>query len=234
LNLQDIISNRFAIAGLYGKSANIFADLKNYKLINTGPFKMLVAGDPMKAEKKHCQPFDFENYAKIFFSANEVPQSEDKTYAYFRRWIIFFFENVFERDHNDPDLIDRLTTREELSGLLNLSLVALKQLRKDNGFIHIADITSTEKDYNLNSNNVERFVRERCEITGDDDDYIICRDLWGEYLRFCKSNELRSKDDNIFGMELRAFQVKRDRLRIGAEREYCYIGIRLRENTQPN
>ncbi|NAL78183.1 DNA primase family protein [Nitrososphaera sp. AFS] len=229
LSLQDIVTNRFALAGLYGKSANIFADLKNDKLTNTGPFKMLVAGDPMKAEKKHCQPFDFENYAKLIFSANEIPQSEDKTYAYYRRWIIFFFENVFEADQNDPNLIDKITTHEEMSGLLNLSLIALKQLRKDNGFIHIADISSIEKDYTLNSNNVERFVRERCEITGDDEDFIICRDLWSAYLRFCKNNKLHSKDDHVFGMELRAFQVKRERRRIGAEREYCYVGIRLKD-----
>ena len=147
VSLQDMMNNRFATAGLYGKLANIFADLKNAKLTNTGPFKMLVAGDPMKAEKKHCQPFDFQNYAKLFFSANEIPQSEDKTYAYFRRWIIFFFENVFEGDDNDPNLIDRLTTQEEMSGLLNLALIALKQLIKDNGFIHIDDIAKIEKDY---------------------------------------------------------------------------------------
>src|SRR5215469_9171016 len=99
VSLQDIASNRFATAGLYGKLANVFADLKNDKLANTGVFKMLVSGDPMKAEKKHCQPFDFENYAKLFFSANQIPQSEDKSYAYFRRWIIFFFENIFEGDN---------------------------------------------------------------------------------------------------------------------------------------
>jgi phage/plasmid-associated DNA primase len=144
---------------------------------------MLVSGDPMKAEKKHCQPFDFENYAKLFFSANEIPQSEDKTYAYFRRWIIFFFENVYD---NDSNLIDRLTTEKEMSGLLNLAIIGLKQLIKDNGFIHIDDIAKIEKDYTLNSNNVERLVRERCEITGNDEDSIICRNLWGEYFEFCK------------------------------------------------
>lgn len=78
----------------------------------------------MKADRKHCQPFEFENYAKLVFSANEIPQSEDTSYAYFRRWIIFFFENVFEGDNNDPNLIDRLTTETEMSGLLNLSLIA--------------------------------------------------------------------------------------------------------------
>ncbi|MGC1931791.1 MAG: DUF5906 domain-containing protein [Candidatus Nitrosopolaris sp.] len=195
------MNNRFATAGLYGKLTNIFADLKNDKLTNTGPFKMLVAGDPMKAEKKHCQPFDFGNYAKLFFSANEIPQSEDKSYAYFRRWIIFFFENVFEGDNNDPNLIDRLTTQEEMSGLLNLSLIALKQLIKDNGFVYVDNIATIEKNYTLNSNNVERYVKERCDITGNDGDYIICRDLWGDYFTFCKQNSLHSKDDNVFGME---------------------------------
>jgi P4 family phage/plasmid primase-like protien len=228
VSLQDIMSNRFATAGLYGKLANIFADLKNDKLTNTGVFKMLVSGDPMKAEKKHCQPFDFENYAKLFFSANEIPQSEDKSYAYFRRWIIFFFENVFEGDDNDPNLIDRLTTQEEMSGLLNLALIALKQLIKDNGFAYV-DIATIENDYTLNSNNVERFVRERCEITRNDEDYIICRDLWGVYFRFCKQNSLHCKDDNVFGMELRGLQVTRLRIRIGNEREYCYVGIRLKQ-----
>jgi putative DNA primase/helicase len=141
VSLQDIMNNRFATAELYAKLANIFADLKNDKVANTGPFKMLVSGDPMKAEKKHCQPFDFENYAKLFFSANEIPQSEDKTYAYFRRWIIFSFENVFEGKDDDPNLIDKITTKNEMSGLLNLSLIALRQLIKDNGFVHIDDIS---------------------------------------------------------------------------------------------
>jgi len=187
----------------------------------------------MKAERKHCQPFDFENYAKLVFSANEIPQSEDKTYAYFRRWIIFFFENVFE-DNKDTSLIDKLTTEKEMSGLLNLALVALRQLIKDNGFIHIDDIAKIEKDYTLNSNNVERFVRERCEITGNDEYYIICRELWGNYFEFCKQNSLHCKDDNVFGMELRGLGVTRRQIRINHEREYCYIGIRLKqENAEP-
>lgn len=105
------MSNRFVTACLYGKLANIFADLKNDKLANTGLFKMLVSGDPMKAEKKHCQPFDFENYAKLFFSV-----SEDISYAYFRRWIIFFFENVFEGDKRQEISATRKICGESVKG----------------------------------------------------------------------------------------------------------------------
>jgi hypothetical protein len=122
-----------------------------------------------------------------------------------------------------------------MSGLLNLALIALKQLIKDNGFNYIDDITTIAKNYTLNSSNVERFVRERCEITGNEEHYIICRDLWDVYLGFCKQNGLHCKDDNVFGMELHGLGVTRRRLRIRNEREYCYLGIRLRqETTQAN
>jgi hypothetical protein len=60
-----------------------------------------------------------------------------------------------------------------MSGLLNLALIALRQLIKDSGFVHVDDIATVAKDYTLNSNNVERFVRERCVITGNDEHYII-------------------------------------------------------------
>ena len=38
---------------------------------------MLVSGDFIRAQKKYGQPFEFSNYAKLIFSANEIPQSED-------------------------------------------------------------------------------------------------------------------------------------------------------------
>jgi P4 family phage/plasmid primase-like protien len=233
VSLQDMVGDRFAVADLYGKLANTFADLKTDKLKSTGNFKMLVSGDFIRAQKKFRDPFDFKNYAKLIFSANEIPQSDDKTYAFFRRWIILFFERVFEGENYDAKLIDKLTTEEEKSGLLNLALIALRQLIKDKGFIHIDDIATVERDYNLNASTVQRFVNEKCEITNDQDDFIICRDLWGVYLKYCKHNGLSSKDDNKFGMELKQLHIDRRQLRIGkAEREYCYLGIKLKDSSK--
>lgn len=231
VSLQDMAGDRFASAGLYGKLANTFADLKSDKLVSTGNFKMLVSGDCIRGQKKFQNPFEFQNYAKLIFSANEIPQSEDRTYAYFRRWIILFFEKVFEGDNNDTELIDKLTTPEELSGLLNLALIALRQLIKDNQFVRTYDIATIEREYNLNASTVERFLTEKCDITSNREDYLICRDLLGVYFDFCKDNSLTSKSDNIFGMELAQLGIKKERLRLNkAEREYCYLGIKLKEN----
>lgn len=141
----------------------------------------------------------------------------------------FFFEKVFEGENNDTGLIEKLTTEEEMSGLLNLALIALRQLIKDNGFVHTDNIATIEREYNLNASTVQRFVDEKCEVTNDPDDFVICRDLWGLYLEYCKDNRLSSRDDNIFGMELKQLHIDRRQQRIKSMgREYCYLGIKLK------
>ena len=124
---------------------------------------MLVSGDTIRAQKKHGQPFYFRNIAKLIFSTNEIPESDDQTYAYFKRWIIILFDRVFQGEDKDTNLIEKLTVDEELSGLLNLALIALKQLIKDNGFIHVDNVNSIQKEYNQNASAIEEFLNSQCE-----------------------------------------------------------------------
>ena len=109
-------------------------DLKASKLSSTGNFKTLVSGDSVTAQHKYGQPFIFRNLAKLVFSANRIPGSDDTSYAYYKRWLILTFEKTFTEGTKDTDLIHKLTTRDKLSGLLNLALVGLKQLEKEDGF----------------------------------------------------------------------------------------------------
>jgi P4 family phage/plasmid primase-like protien len=227
-SLQELNSDKFAIADLHGKSANIYSDLKAEKLTNTGVFKMLVSGDSIRAQKKHGQPFDYRNYAKLIYSANQIPQSDDITYAYFKRWIILIFDRIFIKDDKDSNLIDKLTTDSELSGLLNLALLALRQLIKDNGFIHTDDIQTVEREYNLNANTVERFLADKCSMDASErESFRICRDIYHEYVLYCKENKITPLSDNSFGMELAQKHIKKDRKMVNRVREYCYIGINL-------
>jgi phage/plasmid-associated DNA primase len=85
-SLQSIDNNRFAVADLFGKMANTYADLKSTKLSETGNYKMLVTGDWITGEFKNKNAFKFRNKAKLWFSANEIPESDDKTDAFCRRW----------------------------------------------------------------------------------------------------------------------------------------------------
>ena len=102
-SLHDIEKNRFRLASLTGKLANICADIAGQHLPSSDTFKKLTT----------CN---------------------DARDGFFRRWIILRFPNQFLSGKADPDLIEKLTTPQELSGLLNLALPALRRLMSNKAF----------------------------------------------------------------------------------------------------
>jgi putative DNA primase/helicase len=160
-SLQQIDTDRFAVASLFGKLANLFADLKSTRVSETGYFKMLSGGDPVPGEFKFKDAFYFTNKAKLWFSANEIPESDDKSDAYYRRWRIFHFDKQFLKGKEDTQLIKTLTSPEELSGLLNMALTGLSRLQRDGGF-HNIDIEDIRRDHEMHTNDVNAFLYEEC------------------------------------------------------------------------
>ena len=145
VSLQDINNEKWSVANFFGKSVNTFADLPYEKIKYTGNFKMLTSGDMIRAQKKHGQPFYFANSALLIFSTNKIPQSGDDTYAYFKRWIMLAFEHNFTGPDNDKNLINKMS--EELPGLLNLALIGLRKLIKENEFRHTDNIETVAETY---------------------------------------------------------------------------------------
>jgi P4 family phage/plasmid primase-like protien len=225
--LQDLDKDRFAAAGLYCKMVNTFADLKQLKLTSSGNFKMLVSGDSIRAQNKFKDPFSFRNYAKLIFSANKIPESDDETYAYYRRWLILEFEKIFDEDR-DTKLIDKLTTPEELSGLLKLALIALRKLRNDNGFKDIS-VEKVRKKYEEKSNTVKAFLDSDCKIDISDSLCdVLTTDMYAAYCKFCKDNNERSVDMSVFGKQLAQFGIERKQMKRNGDKSYYYIGVKLK------
>jgi P4 family phage/plasmid primase-like protien len=229
VSLQDLGGDKFGSADLYGRMVNTCGDISADKISRSGIFKMLVSGDTIRAQRKYGQPFNFRNYAKLIFSANQIPDTEDKTFAFYKRWIILNFEKVF-RENKDTDLIDKLTTPEELSGLLNLALRALKQLQNDEGFMDIS-IEETMKQYNKNTDTTTIFLEERCILDpGNPEYHTLTTNVYNEYLIYCKEKNERPLEANVFGSRLVKWSIKKERIRSYGIREYYYTGIKLKSD----
>jgi len=131
LSLHKIESDKFAASRLLGKLANICPDLPTVTLSGTSMFKSLTGGDTINAERKFESSFEFRPYARLVFSANSAPRSDDATHGFFRRWLVVPFNRTFdEKDAVPRAVLDgRLSEAGELSGLLNRALAALPVIR---------------------------------------------------------------------------------------------------------
>jgi len=59
-------------------------------------FKALTGGDVVSGEHKFKDSFEFISSAKLLFSANRPPRSDDATHGFFRRWDVVPFTRCFE------------------------------------------------------------------------------------------------------------------------------------------
>lgn len=134
LNLQKITKdNNFSKSSLYNKYVNIYDDMSSKDINDGGGFKMVTGRSPITAEYKFNDEFQFINFAKMTFCCNKIPPIKDTDdITYYNRWLPIPFDNVVPEEYQDKFLIDKLTTQEELSGILNWALEGLKRLL-DNG-----------------------------------------------------------------------------------------------------
>ena len=184
LDLSEL-DQRFKTAELYGKLANIGDDIEDGFIPNTAIFKKLVSGDRINVERKGQDPFDFNNYSKLIFSANNIPRigSGKDSSAITNRLIIIPFNATFSKDdpNFDPFIKYKLRQESSIEYLIKLGLEGLKRVLID-GFTTSKKVEESLEDYKINNNPILEFVDE-VEIENES-----TKEVYKRYKEFCLSN----------------------------------------------
>lgn len=200
--LQRLEEDRFALAQLQGKLANVFQDLDQKSLRGSSIFKSVVSGDLLTAEHKFGHPFAIQPYARLIFSANTAPHTSDSSEGFFRRWLTIPFDRKFNGADRDPHLLRKLTTADELAGLLNLALPALTDLRARGSFSPSDTITKAADDFRVSVDSVAGFLDETCTITADGQ--TPKPRLTAAYRNWCQTNGRGALSTQRFNERLQA------------------------------
>lgn len=228
VSLQELCMNRFSQASLYHKLANIYADIPSKPLAYTGFFKMLTGEDLISADRKFKERVTFRNYAKLLFSANELPEVSDMTDAFWRRWIIIEFPNKFE---DNPNFFEETFPEEVIEKIIVLSLVAFTEVWIKRKFSIEGEASDFKEQWLRKSNSIYAYVKtglEEGRITLEKEAHTPSEELYQDYAEFCDANDLEPQSKKTFTLELeRLFKLLKKRVRIGGNLTYAYKGIRL-------
>ncbi len=228
-SLVRLLTNNFAAAKLYGTLANIDSDLSNEALKNTGLLKKLTGDDDIPAEEKYKRPFHFKNYAKLIFSANQIPKTPDETDAFFARLIITNFPNQFLGDKADPWLLQKLTTNEEMDGLLSMVVARLSRVLKSGIYVTNDIVEENRRKYILSSDPIRAFI-ELAIDTNDKNHHTLVTDVYGAYIRFCSDKKLgvETRQTLTRRLGLQGLVKKQDTNKTGNQPWY-WTGVKLKD-----
>ena len=213
ISLQKLSSekDRFSMSMLRGKLANIYPDLPAAPLKNTGKFKILTGEDYVCADRKFKDPVCFTNYAKLIFSANELPKVDDTSIAFWRRWIVIEFPNQFKRK---PRFLDSIiaTGKEEIPRLIALSVIAITNVLKRGYFTHEQSELDYKEKWMYETDPVYAFLKDMeknkiYEIDGKG--YVEAGVLYADYVNWSRENDREVLAKREFTIELEKHGIKK-------------------------
>ncbi len=201
------LGDRFKTAEVAGMLANIGDDCSKTFNTNSAIFKKLSTGETITVERKGKDPFKFNNYAKMIFSFNELPRTDDKSNATAKkRMCIIPFNAVFkdtDQDY-DPNINDKLQKEECIEYVIKLGIEGLQRLIENKGFTKAKVVEKETSDYETYNNTILQFMKEKEEDISFDIEKFTPTQIYNQYKLWSESNGFDKIVNNTsFGMEMK-------------------------------
>lgn len=230
MTLQDLGNkqNRFATSSLYQKLANLFADIDAEFIKSTGLLKALTGGDRLSAEQKGKDAFMFINFAKLIFSANDLPPFSDFTVGFNRRLYVVPFDCVID---------EQFKQRHDLKAIEDeIPLFTVECLRAFYEALQCGKLTVSTKmkeakdKWLQDSNHVLRFIEEQCAVDMESKEGDSSKLIYEEYRNFCYRESLRELSQPKFTKQLEKMGIYKNNARQNGTRIWRYIHLKLQDS----
>lgn len=232
LDLKEL-GDRFSTSMMFGKLANIGDDIGDDFLQGSqvATFKKVVSGNRIKAERKGQDPFEFNPYVKLLFSANDIPRMKDKTGAVLNRLVIIPFNARFTKylpsgeidpDYN-PKIRYELVEQSSVEYLIRVGVEGLKRIIGNQGFSKSDATEQMAEEYDLMNNPIKGFFAEQ------DEGYIFretVQDIFTRYQLYCNDCGIKPETKISFGKTVaEMFQVESKNTRVNGKQVRFYKQI---------
>jgi putative DNA primase/helicase len=199
LDINTILTDQFATCDLYMKMANVYGDLSDKALNETGMLKDLTGDAKVRARQLYSKSFTFWNTCKLIYACNRIPKVKDNTDAFHRRVIIIDFPNQFDGKDANPKILEDLIDATEFTGLLNICLEKIDKLL-ESGFSYTTDINKRRKMYSYRSDSFDSFIEEEPFEFFPNDGTVKMRkeDVFKTYQDFCNEKKFTPENEKGF------------------------------------
>lgn len=229
-SLLQISEEKFSRSGLFGSLANFYDELETKRIKDTSTFKIIVTGSPLKAEDKGLPTFSFRPFCRLVFATNDIPHADDRSSAYFDRFVIVRFPNRIRGTRKEiREYWKTLLAAPGLkASLLNRAVEGLKRIDQANKFSVSAESVAALDDYRRECNSAYDFVQECCTFD-DPTGWMSRRAIYDRYRAWCGDNTRKPMSSKGFVKALKSLNVRETRHADGDG----WIGISWRNGSPP-
>jgi putative DNA primase/helicase len=221
VSMHQLVDDRFATSGLYGKIANISGDLSSRFLSDPQVLKEITGGDSISASRKFGQSFEFVPYAVPIFASNEYFRTSDSSIGWRRRWEVI----EFSRKVDGLTGFDEQLLLDDLPGIFNVAMEGLRRLMARGKFAPPTDAVEATERLHDSADPFMLWLDDDEHVFREPDSMAPCADVYRKYSNWCKRNGYSALASGPFGMRLKGVGITKTRPRQGTSRTWHYQGI---------
>lgn len=205
--LQQIVEDKFLVSQIIDKPLNVGRDIPSTRIDNSSVFKMLSGEDNLMVQKKYQDGYNAFFRGKCVFSANQIPEFNDKTDSIVRRNFPIEFKYQFltqkEIDEapeykkpflkiKNTNLKSKNFTEDERSGLLNWCLEGLQRLLQNNfEFTKEPTIKNVREYWEKHVSTVNEFLTDYTQFSLKDK--ISENEFVLNYTKWCRERGIKKE-----------------------------------------
>ncbi len=201
---QIVGDDEFASGGLQDSRANFGSEAEHATVRNVSDLKEYTGGDGSQGNRKYKRREDFVYQGAMVFTANEPPAFEEDTDAIKDRLYPLPLPYKFtaeDDEHKDrvANIANKISTEDELEGLLTLLLHAGQELIEDEAFACPESADERVERYEAAADPYKRFKREYlvdAEVTQENE--VDPDDVVAVYRRMCADQGERAMNSQVF------------------------------------
>ncbi len=191
---------------LAGKLLNYSGEISTK--VSSDEFKKLASREPTTARYPYGRPFEVKNYARLAFNCNELPETNDTSEGFYRRFLIVPFDEYIPKDERNKHLAEEIIATE-LPGIMNWILEGLVRLEEQEAFSPCESSDQILEWYKQSTDTVHSFIESDLfkEVTLP----ARASELHEKYLLHCKENGFNVLGDRDFYVKLKSCGLNRSR-----------------------
>ncbi len=227
IDLVELSDDRFASAEIAGKQAALVYDLGRASLGgNTGVFKRMTSFEPIPAQRKHRDPFEFRNTAKLMVATNDLPHSRDVSAGFFARLLLVPFSQTF-LGHEDGGLKQRLTSPAALSYIARMAIIAYEEARNAGHLPELPEGKAAILEYQNGLDVISAALSEDGCFERDDNAKIPVSEAYGAFQEWAAASGIAKPPAKpSFTKKMADAGIIHDR-----NNKTRYLGLKLRRNS---
>jgi P4 family phage/plasmid primase-like protien len=225
IDLNQLATNRFLLAGIVGKRIVAFTEASGSAPLPDALYKAMVGGsDEIWVDVKNRPGISFVPNAKFWWAMNDTPRILDRSGATTNRLKPILFNRSVPKEERDPHLPEKFA--RELPGIFNWAMLGYERLLGSGQFTRCEQSEAWKENY-IRENDTELFfLDEKCKRSPNEK--VQSNTLYGWYADFCREFGFKAKNMN---------QVSKDWERLGLVKQkkdgrvyWCGVEILYEDN----